>query len=64
MEKERPEYKVNAQSHIQIKEEVNFGIKDIERVMMSLSNGRMCGPKIYVFLKSVTGKLSNIEQHY
>jgi len=48
------------QIHIHINgEEVNIGIKDVERVIMSFKNGRMCGlESICVeFLKGDTKKL-------
>jgi len=49
---DRSEYKVSAQIHMYIKgEEVNIGIKDVERAIMPLKNGRMYG------LKSISAEL-------
>jgi len=56
----RPEYRIKAQPHIQIKgKKINIGVEDVERAIKSLRNGRACGSKgIYAeLLKSRTRKL-------
>jgi hypothetical protein len=43
---ERSEYKVSAQSYIQIEgEEIDIEIKDVERAIMSLRNDKVHGPE-------------------
>jgi hypothetical protein len=58
MEK-RLEYKVNAQIYIHIEgEEINIGIKNVERAIRSPKNSRMYGPCICVkFLEDGIEKL-------
>jgi len=36
-------YRIEAQTHIQIGEEINIGIEDVKRAVRSLNNGRACG---------------------
>jgi len=59
--KEKPEYRVNVQTHIHTEEEV-IEIKDMERDIMSLKNSRMCRLKSICveLLKRRTKKLYQI----
>jgi len=60
---ERSEYKISAQSYIHMEgKDVNIGIRNVERAIMFLKNGRMCGPEgiCLELLKDGTEKLYRI----